>query len=417
MDDRSTAGPAVAAPMPWCRVLVVEQGEGLWGAQRYLLRLAPLLAARGVLQVLAAPASSAVARAWLGAGLVHVDLPLPAGPDRSVRTEEGQLAPGKALREVYRSLWIAGRITQLARRSDVDAIHANSHWSHLDCIVAARLARRSVVLHLHEENQRDALGRLRGLAVLAADASIAVSGAVAASLGPRAARRATVIRNGIDADLMTPGPASTSVRALLAGGSDAPVVLALSRLDPRKGLDHVIRAVAGLPPELASTRLAIAGAPSLDRRHVNHLRALAGDLLGERVTFLGAREDVADLLRAADVLVLASSLEGLPLSILEAQACGTPVVAYPAAGVPEVVVHGETGLLAEAGNVPDLTRQLARALGDPPLRRRLGRNGRERVLAESTLADQADRQVEVLRSLVNRRRRGSSDDQRCHTLT
>lgn len=381
------------------RVLIVEQGEGLWGAQRYLLRLAPLLEEHGVEQILAAPADSATAAAWRADGRRHEILPSPDG--RSVRTEAGAISPLRAVREAGRTAQLSRRTAQLARRVGADVIHANSHWSHLEGVGAGKLARLPVVLHLHEENEHDVIGRLRGMAVLAADAAIAVSGAVARSLGGKAAQRAIVIRNGIDADALRPEPALPAIRHELTGGDEsAPVLLSLSRLDPRKGVDQLIRAVAALPEDLSRTRLAIAGAPSLVPEHGELLRNLATELLGDRAIFLGPRNDVPDLLRAADALVLASSLEGLPLSVLEAQSCGTPVVAYPTAGIPEVVTDGETGLLARADDPQDLARRLTELLRDTGLRERLATQGRARVLAESTLKGQAEQQAELLERLV-----------------
>lgn len=382
------------------RVLIIEQGAGLWGAQRYLLRLAPLLEARGFQQILAAPHACATAHAWRATGRPQVDLEIPS--ERTVRDEDGAISVTLSLREAARTLGVARRIASLVRRTGADIIHANSHWSHGEAVIASRLARRPVVLHLHEENEQDMVGRLRGLAVLGADASLAVSEAVARSLPSRASRRAVVIRNGIDPAAMSPGVRDPAVRSEMTANVDSPVVLALSRLDPRKGVDHVIRAVAGLPLDLAGTCLAIAGAPSLDPENGARLQNLGSKLLRDRVRFLGRRSDVLELLRAADALVLASTLEGLPLSVLEAQACGLPVVAYPTAGIPEVVTHEQTGLLAAPGNVEDLSRQLARVLRDASLRNHLSVQGRERVLRESTLSRQADLQAKLLRSVVGR---------------
>jgi glycosyltransferase involved in cell wall biosynthesis len=383
------------------RVLVVEQGAGLWGAQRYLLRLAPLLEARGFQQILAAPHQCAVAQAWRKDGRVQVDLEFPS--DRGVRAPNGAISATLSVREAARTLRAGYRIAHLARMTGADVIHANSHWSHGESVLAARFVRRPVVLHLHEENEPDMVGRLRGLAVLGADASIAVSDAVAQSLPPRAARRAVVIRNGVDPVAMSPGACDLVVRSEMTSNPEAPLVLVLSRLDPRKGVDHVIRAVAGLPEDLGDVSLAVAGAPCIDAENGARLESLGSELLGERVRFLGPRSDVSELLRAADTLILASTLEGLPLSVLEAQACGLPVVAYPTAGIPEVITHEETGLLATPGSVEDLSRQLVRVLRDAPLRQKLALRGRERVLRESTLSGQADMQAELLAGLAARR--------------
>jgi glycosyltransferase involved in cell wall biosynthesis len=379
------------------RVLIVEQGTGLWGAQRYLLRLAPLMQARGFEQILATPSGSATGQAWRDAGWPQVELPSPSV--RGVRRADGRISPPLFLRELVRALTLARRIARVATANRVELIHANSHWSHIEAMLASRLTGLPVVLHLHEESEPDALGRLRGLAVLGSDASIAVSEAVAGSLPRPARRRAVVIRNGVDSVALSPGPPDPVVRSEMTSDPDAPLLLVLSRLDPRKRVDHAIRAVAALPAALSNAHLAIAGAPSIDPENGPRLHRLGHELLGERVTFLGSRSDVAELLRAADALVLASSLEGLPLSVLEAQACGLPVVAYPTAGIPEVIFHEHSGLLAAPGDVEDLTRQIARILQDSALRERLARQGRRSVLEQSTLAGQADQQAALLRSL------------------
>jgi glycosyltransferase involved in cell wall biosynthesis len=382
-------------------VLIIEEGEGLWGAQRYLLRLAPLLEARGFHQVLAAPPASATTQAWRQAGHLHVDLAVPA--NRGVRAANASLSPKLALRELGRTIDAGRHIARLVRSTHADIIHANSHWSHFEAVLASKLTGRPAVLHLHEESAPDVIGKLRTLAVLGSAAAIAVSEAVASSLPAIARKRTVVIRNGVDTRVMCPGPASPTVRSELTSELSSPVVLVLCRLDVRKGVDDVIHAVAKLPPHLSGTALAIAGAPSLDPWNGERLRHLGSELLGPRVRFLGPRSDVPDLLRAADALVLASTQEGLPLSILEAQACGLPVVVYPTAGIPEVVVHGETGMLAVTGNIDDLSTQLARVLSDPVLHKHLSVEGRKRVLLESALEVQADRHAALLGAIVERR--------------
>ncbi|MBV9838442.1 MAG: glycosyltransferase family 4 protein [Solirubrobacterales bacterium] len=392
--------PASVMPgaAPWCTVLVVEHAEGLYGAQRYLLALAPLLEQRGIRQVLAAPAGSETAAQWRRAGLDARELRAPF--TRSVRTASGRLHPVAAASEVGRVIALARRTAALASACQADVLHANSHWSHLEGALAGRLARIPAVLHLHEQSEPDLLGRMRGLAVRGASASIAVSNAVAASLPTLSRRGVTVIHNGIDPEVFFPSAPDPRVRAELAADPSAPVLLTLSRLDPLKRIDKVIRAVAGLPSHLARCQLAIAGTPSLVPEHGERLRSLGRELLGERVRFLGARDDVRELLCASDALVLASSLEGLPLSVLEAQACARPVVAFPSGGVPEVVEHEATGLLARPGDVADLGVQLTRLLTDGYLRRRISSAGRDQVLARHTLARQADLQAALLRELL-----------------
>jgi glycosyltransferase involved in cell wall biosynthesis len=382
-------------------VLVVEQpGEGLWGTQQYLLRLAPLLEARGYDQVLAAPESSAVARAWRQQGHPHVHFPVPL--ERKIRRhgDRGPISPLLLTRELARTAANVRRIAALGSALQVDCIHANTHLSHLEAALGGRLAGLPVVLHLHEVLLPGIADRLRAAAVRIADASVCVSKAVADRLPEPARNRVTIIQNGVDPVALAPGPADPDVRRELAADPTAPVVLSLSRLVPHKGVDHLVRAVAALPGEQARTQLAIVGATNLDPLFMAHLRALAAELLGPRVRLLGPRQDIAAVLRAADLFALASSREGLPLVILEAQACGTPVVAYPAPGTPEIVRDGETGLLARQDDVAHLAACIGRVLTDPGLRTHLARAARAQVVSAFTLERQADRQARLLDELV-----------------
>jgi glycosyltransferase involved in cell wall biosynthesis len=106
--------------------------------------------------------------------------------------------------------------------------------------------------------------------------------------------------------------------------------------------------------------------------------------VGDCVRLLGHRPDARRLLDAADVFVLPSLHEGMPLVAMEAMEAALPVVATRVIGSAEVIVHGETGLLAPAGDAPALGEALATLLADPALRARLGRAGRRRYLDHFT---------------------------------
>jgi glycosyltransferase involved in cell wall biosynthesis len=101
--------------------------------------------------------------------------------------------------------------------------------------------------------------------------------------------------------------------------------------------------------------------------------------LGERVLLAGQRRDIAELLAAADLFVLPSVLEGLPLALLEAMAAGTPVVATAVGGVPRVVEDGVTGRLVPAGDAGALAEAMVLTLTQPDLARRLALAGQTRV--------------------------------------
>jgi glycosyltransferase involved in cell wall biosynthesis len=134
--------------------------------------------------------------------------------------------------------------------------------------------------------------------------------------------------------------------------------------------------------------------PQLERRA--HELGIMRDTL-----FLGYQQDVAPLYAAFDALVLPSSNEGTPVSVIEALAARTPVVATRVGGVPDVVREGEDGFLVETGNTEALAERLALLASDPELRNRMGEAARDRVLpryAVDRLVEDVDRLYRALLS-------------------
>jgi glycosyltransferase involved in cell wall biosynthesis len=171
--------------------------------------------------------------------------------------------------------------------------------------------------------------------------------------------RAVVIHNGVET--LPPRPARH--------GDEPPLLLSVTRLKAPKDGRTLARALRRLEP--GSYRAAIVG-DGPDRE------AVAAEL-GDAGALLGERDDVAERLAQADVFVLSSRSEGLPLAILEAMAAGLPVVATAVGGIPELVADGETGLLVPPGDADALAGALRRLVADPGLRRRLGEAARARV--------------------------------------
>jgi glycosyltransferase involved in cell wall biosynthesis len=136
----------------------------------------------------------------------------------------------------------------------------------------------------------------------------------------------------------------------------------------------------------------IAAAPHVLERHPDVLFVIAGDgelraeleqlaaPLGDRFTFLGARDDVPDLLASFDVFAFPSRFEGLCLAVTEAQAAGVPVVATPVGGIRETVVDGETGWLVPPRDVDALAERISWCLDHPEDARRVAAEAQRRVL-------------------------------------
>jgi len=170
-------------------------------------------------------------------------------------------------------------------------------------------------------------------------------------------------------------------------GRANPVIIAsVGRAVPKKGYDIVLEALSQLPADMAWEFHHVGGG-QLSR----DLKAQASRLgLADRVTWAGARPqgDVIACLRGADIFVLASRIaddgdrDGLPNVLMEAQSQALPCVATNIAGIPEFLIDERTGLLVPAEDAAALSAALARAIGDPALRVRLGKSGYRRLVDE-----------------------------------
>jgi glycosyltransferase involved in cell wall biosynthesis len=152
-----------------------------------------------------------------------------------------------------------------------------------------------------------------------------------------------------------------ATREELGATDDTELIVVAAMLRPEKAQDVLIRAVAELAPSRPHLRLLLlgGGTPQNPRGTQDELEALAATLgIADRVRFLGRREDVAQVVAAADVAVLCSRGENLPLAVLEYMEAGTPIVATDVGGVRELVTDGVHALVV----APDDPRALARAL-------------------------------------------------------
>jgi glycosyltransferase involved in cell wall biosynthesis len=287
------------------------------------------------------------------------------------------------------------RLRAVLRGERSDVLHTHVHFS-LNVLgrVAGRLAGARVVAHMHAENvfRPDGIARRAQVALDNATAGlcsaiVAVSEATAATLVRQGypADRVVVVRNGIAP------PAPAQPRRPEGVSDDVPFLLHVGRLAPGKGQRELIEALARLARRdavvvLAGKDLETGGAFERD------LEARADELgVRDRVVFAGHRDDVPALLAAADVFVLPSRIEGLPLTVLEAMAAARPVVATRVGGTPEAVVDGETGELVPAGDIEALVRALDGLLSDPERARRLGESGRRRVHERFSAAAMSER--------------------------
>jgi glycosyltransferase involved in cell wall biosynthesis len=215
------------------------------------------------------------------------------------------------------------------------------------------------------------------------------------------ADRVRVIPNGIDVDRFAPDPAvRADVRRELGAGPDAVVVLLVARLDPIKDHPTAIRACAKAAADVPGLKLVLVG----DGPEREAIEGLVRDQkLEGLVRLLGTRSDVPRLLVGADVLLLTSVSEGIPLTVIEAMAAGLPVVCTDVGSLSDVVRHGSEGYLAPARDAAGLADHLARLGRDPGLRADLGHRARQRAVAEFSEAVMADRYTALFDRALGRR--------------
>jgi len=278
-----------------------------------------------------------------------------------------------------------------ARGGRFNVLHAHQALSPaLAAVLAKRLRPRlRVVVKLTSSGRsgdlRLAQGRpfyRRRMALLrAVDRFVVLNSESAAELETAGlgAGRTCLIPNGVDVRRFVPAePAErTGLRSRLGIPQAVPVALFVGRLERRKGLDILLAAWADLLRRGTPPHLLIAG-PGDAAAWGREANALG---LRDRITFLGGREDVADLYRAADLFVFPSRGEGCSNAVLEAMASALPVVLADVAGNREAVREdGKAGWLVPAEDPAALAEAVATLTASPALRRELAASARERVL-------------------------------------
>lgn len=348
------------------RVLHVQKVTGVGGSERHLLDLLPGLAARGCgvrMIVLAAGQASRFLAAARERG-IPVET-IPAGPDVNPAAVAA----------------LAGHI----RRFRANLVHTHLIHADLHGALAAALVRVPTVSSFHGTHSFFERGPVRlaeSLALRRARRVIAISRWVREFLLTRGLARPEhmdVVHYGIRAEGWRATRADRErARAALGVGPEEWVVGVASRLVPHKGHDTLFRAAARLGDSVP-LRVLVAGDGPLRKP----LQRLAFELgLEDRVRFLGFLEDVRPLLHACDVFCMPTSAvlrEGFGLAALEAQAAGVPAVVTRTASLPEVVAHGETGLLVSPDSAEELAGALRVLARDPALRARLGETAARRA--------------------------------------
>ena len=262
----------------------------------------------------------------------------------------------------------------------IDVIHAHNFVPNYYAAFASLFARRAPVLvgTCHDMGMRLSHRRLRWLYrwSLTRTARVAMVGQQVCDRfvqsGIVRPDRAVTVLNGIPVERFRNTDARRlAARAALGIAPDAPVIGCVGRLVGLKNHRLLLEQVPALVARHPQLQVVLAGDGPLRADLAAQAQGLK---IADRVHLLGARNDVADILPAFDVFALPSQTEGLSIALLEACATGLAIVATKVGGNPEIVHHGDTGLLVEVDDGPGLGAALETLLDDAALRARLGAN-------------------------------------------
>ena len=292
----------------------------------------------------------------------------------------------------------------LAREMPASVIHYYAHFMHTPasvCLYASLINRRSLSISAHAKDiwtvpRRELRGKLRQSDWVVT--CTAVNARYLADLAPTPGK-VSLLYHGLDFTRFEARPAEPSRR----DGSDpgTPVrLLSVGRAVDKKGYDLLLDALAALPPEL-NWRFTHIGGGELLQQLQAQARALK---LDSRIDWLGglAQTEVLAQYRAADLFVLPSRIsadgdrDGLPNVLMEAQSQALACLSTRISGIPELVVHGETGWLVEQQDCDALVQALRQLIMQPDLRARLARAGFERVHREFSMQGGIDQLMQKL---------------------
>ena len=295
---------------------------------------------------------------------------------RAFRKGAGVIVQGVLMIKGLFSLW------QLLRREKSDVIETFTHDSNILALPIAWLARVPVRIATHHgviEGIPRWRERLNAWMVNSNIAHVLVTVSektrrLALAEGVKA-ERISVIQNGI-APMLFEGEHRLEVRRDAGIGADDPFLLAVGRLVPVKAHEVLISAMSAVLKEFPNAKLGICGDGVLRPNLEAQIKLLD---LESAVKLFGEQGNVAKFLFSADVFVLPSRSEGLPMALLEAMSAGLPVVATGLDGVAEVVLEGEHGLFAPIDDSDALANVILQLLRDPSMRARMGTAARRRV--------------------------------------
>jgi glycosyltransferase involved in cell wall biosynthesis len=313
-------------------------------------------------------------------------------------------------------MWSAMELAAIIRKQHIEVLHSHLFYASLFASPLAWLCRVPVVVetpHVREVWRRGlkssyAIDRLVGRCV---SHYIAVSEANGRYLTedkglPRC--KVHVIHNGSDLQrFQSLSSNRAELKTAMGFHTEEPVLLVAGRLESQKGHSVILDALPLVRRRFPNVRTVFAGGGSLLQQLQQQVKRLG---LQGAVDFVGFQSNIEEWFSIADITVLPSFYEGLPLVAIESQAAGTPLVATAVDGTPEIVINEKTGLTVPPGDSGALTEAICKLLADPLLRQQYGRAGRSLVFQKFSQEQQIRKTEQIYLSSRERVHAGRLDE-------
>jgi glycosyltransferase involved in cell wall biosynthesis len=306
------------------------------------------------------------------------------------------------------------KIRNLLKDSQVDLVHAHGTRAGSNIMWAAKSLNIPVIYTIHGWSfHSDQHPFVRSMRILGekyltsrADVNISVSASNKQSGVDHLGRfEALVINNGIDRKKFSPGNLSKNIRQELGIDANALLVLFLARFTAHKQPLILLNAFREALKLVSDLHLLMVGDGDQKQEALEWVKLWG---LEDKITFQPFRQDVPDILAAADIFVLPSLWEGLPIGLLEAMAMGKAVIATNVDGTKEVVRDQVNGLLIEAGNIPALTKAMIRLAMDQSLRLAFSQKALETIQQQFDAVNMTRKIEDVYLGLYKRKTHSAS---------
>lgn len=269
---------------------------------------------------------------------------------------------------------------RLMREENIDLVHLNSAVPFCRAIgIAARIAGVPVIWHLREGPSDKRLRRLKKWITLLSQRIVVLTSEQEDFFAPN--HKVVKIYNGVDLNRFNPELNGQLFRSQYGIPSDAFVFGMVGSIEPNKGQIRFLRAAAsGVMQHDPSVHFLLVGAPTVD----DELRQVKDFLqehpdLSARTHLVGKQQDIPAVMAALDVLVVASERECFPRSIIEAMACGRPVIATSVGEIPRMVDDDVNGYVVEKGNIESLARRMADCVEQKENTKKMGLAARKKA--------------------------------------